>query len=170
MPKYKRLQRLLYHPCSYRQHLKTAHRALQRLFLRLYPLNRPRYQTDKSGYNTARVTLERITAPPAHTRYQRRAGRFAGQHSRPIIIMYIRGGGQRCAPCYGSMPDGAAYSRPCKPGGVSMFPTPGGLQSGTGSAWHTPPGGAVHQRGAAGGAEPLTATAVSLFGLSPDSQ
>lgn len=76
----------------YRQHLKTAHRALQRLFLRLYPLNRPRYQTDKSGYNTARVTLERITAPPAHTRYQRRAGRFAGQHSRPIIIMYIRGG------------------------------------------------------------------------------
>lgn len=32
------------------------------------------------------------------------------------------------------------------------------------------PGGAVQQRGAAGGAEPLTATAVSLFGLSPDSQ
>lgn len=31
------------------------------------------------------------------------------------------------------------------------------------------PGGAVQQQGAAGGAEPLTATAVSLFGLSPDS-
>ena len=53
---------------------------------------------------------------------------------------------------------------------------PGGLQSGIGqrsgrtvSVWHPPPGGAVQQRGAAGGAEPLTATAVSLFGLSPDS-
>lgn len=34
-------------------------------------------------------------------------------------------------PCYGSMPDGAAYHRPCKPGGVSMLLTPGGLRSGT---------------------------------------
>lgn len=58
--------------------------------------------------------------PPAHTRYQRRAGRCAGQHSCPIIIRYIR-----VCPCYGSIPDGAAYRRPCQPGGVSMFPTPG---------------------------------------------
>lgn len=46
---------------------------------------------------------------------------------------------------------------------------PGGLRSGTGSAVraHPPPGGTVQQQGR--GAELLTATAVSLFGLSPDS-
>ena len=48
----------LYHPCH-----KTAHRALQRLSLRLHPLNRPRYQTDTSGYNTTCDTLEGIPAP-----------------------------------------------------------------------------------------------------------
>lgn len=47
----------------YRQHSKTAHEALQALFLRFDPFNRPRYQTDTSGYNTACATLERITAP-----------------------------------------------------------------------------------------------------------
>ena len=114
----------------YHQRHKTAHRALQGLFLRLHPLNRPQYQTDKSGYNTACDTLEGIhvlrraqpipdtTATP---------GRCTGQHRPPIIIRYIRG----CsgAPCCRSMPDGATYRRPCQPGGVSMFPT-----SGTGSA------------------------------------
>ena len=66
------------------------------------------------------------TAPPA-TRWsvsQRRntssaypdtsATPYAVQVStdRPIIIRYIR-----VRPCYGSMPDSAAYRRPCKPGG-----------------------------------------------------
>ena len=32
----------------------------------------------------------RAATPPAHTRYQRHAGRCAGQHRPPIIIMYIR--------------------------------------------------------------------------------
>nr|DAI88131.1 MAG TPA: hypothetical protein [Bacteriophage sp.] len=36
------------------------------------------------------------------------------------------------------------------------------------TAQRTSPAGAVQQQGS--GAEPLTATAVSLFGLSPDSQ
>lgn len=35
---------------------------------------------------------------------------------------------------------------------------------------HASPAGQPSSRGAAGGAEPLAATAVSLFGLSPDSQ
>ena len=39
------------------------------------------------------------------------AGRCTGQHSRTIIIRYIKG--QRFAPCYGSMPNGAAR----QPGG-----------------------------------------------------
>ena len=41
---------------------KTAHRALQALFLWLVPFYRRRYQTDTSGYNTACTTLEHITA------------------------------------------------------------------------------------------------------------
>lgn len=112
--------------------------------------------------------------PPAHTRHQRHAGRYTGQHSRPIIIRYIRV--QRCA-CRGSMQDSAAYHRPCQPGGVSILPTPGGLRSGTGqqtgrtgSARPLHPAGQSSSRSATGGAEPLTAVAVSLFGLSPDSQ
>ena len=91
---YKRLQRVLpcqcnlYNPCP-----KTAHTALQWLFLRLCPLNRPQYQTDKSGYNTTCDTLEGIHAPgrtqpiPNTTATQ---GRCTGQHRPPIIIMYIR--------------------------------------------------------------------------------
>lgn len=91
----------------YSQRHKTAHRALQRLFLRLCPLNRPRYQTDTNGYNTTRATLERIHAPgraqpiPDTTAT---LGRCTGQHRPPIIIRYIRvqnmpvSAGQ-CLPC-----------------------------------------------------------------------
>lgn len=62
-----------------------------------------------------------------------------------------------------------------QPGGVSILPTPGGCRSGTGSAVRAGRSGALHpagqssSRGTAGGAEPLAATAASLFGLSPDS-
>lgn len=59
-----------------------------------------------------------------YQRYHRHAGRCTGHSSRPIIIRYIRV--QLCAPCYRSMPDSAAYRRPCQPGGVSMLPTPCG--------------------------------------------
>lgn len=78
---------------------KTAHRALQWLFLRLCPLKRTRYQTDTSGYNTACATLERLPAPgrtPTHTRYQRHVGTLCRQAQPPIIIRYIRA--QRRAP------------------------------------------------------------------------
>lgn len=47
----------------YRPRRKTAHRALQGVPMRLHQFNRPRYQTNTSGYNTACATLERITAP-----------------------------------------------------------------------------------------------------------
>ena len=50
-------------PCNFNsQHSKTAHKALQWLFLRLCPLNHPRYQTDTNGYNTTYDTLEHVTA------------------------------------------------------------------------------------------------------------
>mgnify|MGYP001659535266 CR=1 FL=1 len=107
----------------YSSHRKTTHRALQWRFLQFTPFYRRRYQTDTSGYNIARATLERLPAPgrpapiPDTIATPRRC---IAQHSRPIIIMYIR-----AYPCYRSMPDCATYRRPCKPGGVSMLPTPG---------------------------------------------
>lgn len=141
----------------YRTLRKTAHRALQELFPRFDPFYCTRYQTDTTSHCTTCATLERITAPerpPAHTRYHNHAGRYTGQHSRPIIIRYIRG------------------RRPCQPGGVSILPTPGGLRSGTGQQSGRSGSarrGQSNSRGAASGAEPLTATAAAFFGLSPDS-
>lgn len=135
----------LYHP----RH-KTAHGALQWLFLRLRPLNRPRYQTDKSSYNTTCVTLEGIHAPgrpPAHTRYHRHAGRCTGQRSRPIIIRYVRGCSisQTTQSRRGQLLPSAdrwqvlarcQQYRPGAPADGSAPPPvqgqPGGLQSGTG--------------------------------------
>lgn len=130
----------------YSQHRKTANTALQWLFLRFAPLNRPRYQTDTSGYNTACATLEHAHAPkrpPAHTRYQHHAGRCTAQRNRPIIIRYIR-------------VRSVFVIDPC--------------QTVQHIADHASPAGQSSSGDAAGGAEPLTATAVSLFGLSPDNQ
>lgn len=70
--------------------------------------------------------------------------RCAAHHSRPIIIRHIRV--QRRAPV------------------MDLCQTVQQI------ADHASPAGQSSSRGASGGAEPLTATAVSLFGLSPDSQ
>lgn len=107
----------------YSSHRKTAHGALQALFMRFSLFHRPRYQTDTSGYNTTCDTLEHITATQHLQRIPDTIAtprRCIAQHSRPIIIMHIR-----VQPCYRSMPDGATHRRPCQPGGVSMLPTPG---------------------------------------------
>lgn len=172
----------------YRPRHKTVHRALQWLFLRFAPFYYRRYQTDTSGYNTSCATLERITAPQ-HLQHipecNRHTGRCTGQHSRPIIIRYIR-----VRPCYGSVPDSAADCRPCQPGGVSgtnpahllrgqrlhlykVSPAacnlaPVSSQGAPAGTIH--PAGQSSGKGRAGGAESLTAIAVSFFGLSPDSQ
>lgn len=108
----------------YSQRHKTACRTLQALFLRFHTLNRQRYQTDTSGYNTACTTLERITAP--HQTLYRPA-----QH--PIIIRYIRA---------------ATYRRPCQPGGVSVSTCTGSAQRL--AIWHPPPDGAVKRQGRGG--------------------
>lgn len=47
----------------YHQRRKTAHMALQGLFLRFAPFYHRRYQTDTIDYNATCTTLERITAP-----------------------------------------------------------------------------------------------------------
>lgn len=68
-------------------------------FPEICPIPPPRYQTGKSGYNTTCATLERITAPQ-HLQHipdtSVTPGRCTAQHSRPIIIRYIRA--QQCAP------------------------------------------------------------------------
>lgn len=174
---YKRLQRVLCRSYKlYHQRRKTAHRALQERFRRLCPFNRSLYQTDASGYNTACSTLERITAPQ-HLQHipdtTVTPGRCTAQRRPPIIIRYIR---VRGCPCYGSMPAGAAYYRPCQPGGgldasharrLEVWHWVSG-QGGHSSTIH--PAGQSSSRGVAGGAEPLAALAAALFGLSPDSQ
>lgn len=103
----------------YSQRRKTAHRALQWRFLRLFPLSSQRYQTGKSGYNAACATLDSIPAtgrpaPIPDTSATPDALHRSAQP--PYYNKVYKGAGVR--PCYGSMPDGAAYRRLCKPGGV----------------------------------------------------
>ena len=150
----------------YRTRYKTAHKALQGIFLQLCPLNSPRHQTDTSGYNTACATLERITASQ-HLQYipdtRRHAGRYTGQHSRPIIIRYIRA--QRCAPVIDPCQTVQHIADHASPAACDLAPVSSeGAPAGT-----LHPAGQSSGRGAAGGAEPLAACAATLFGLSPDS-
>lgn len=140
----------LYRPCH-----KTAHMALQALFL-LFVMFCRRCVAGTSGYIASLAPSWSVSHAPG----------------RPIIIRYIRM--QGCA-CYGSMLDSAADRRPCKPGGglytsharrLAVWHRVSG-QAGRSSALH--PAGQSSGKDAAGGAEPLAATAASLFGLSPDS-
>ena len=91
---YKRLQHVLCHLCNY-----TANAAKQHTWL----CSGFSYDcTSSTAYNTRptqtaiippapcwRVSQHRRTSS-AYPRYHRHAGRYTGQHSRPIIIMYIR--------------------------------------------------------------------------------
>ena len=88
-------------------------------------------------------------APPAYTRYHRHAGRCTSQHSRPIIIRYIRV--QQCAPVIDPCQTVQHTTDHSSPAAVSMLPTPRGLRSGTGSARHSQPGGQSSSKVTAGG-------------------
>ena len=153
----------LYHQCH-----KIAYKALQGLFLRLFPLNRPRYQTDTSSYNTTCATLERLPAPgrpPPIPDTTATPGRCTGQHRPSIIIRYIRG-------CSGA-PLSWIHARRCSisqtmpaAAGSRCFPRPAACNLAPGQR----SGAAVQSSSRSGrAAEPLAATAASLFGLSPDS-
>ena len=165
---YKRLQRVLCCPCSY-----TAHAAKQRTGLYSgVSVN----LTHSSVHNTVTTqanyappaprwsTSQRGAAHPARTRYQSHAGRCTGQHSRPIIIRYIRVRTPQ------TMPARRGQLLPC----VDRWQVlthcqqyrPGAPADGSASQ---PVQGQSSSRSAAGGAEPLAALAAALFGLSPDS-
>lgn len=102
----------------YRTCRKTAHRALQRLFLRFAPFNRPQYQTGKSGYNAACATLEHITAP----QHLQRIPKYK-RHARTLC-------NSAQPPYYNKVYKGAAYRRPCKSGGVSVSTCTGSARRG----------------------------------------
>lgn len=173
----------------YSKRRKTSHGALQRIFLRFDPLNRHRYKADTIGYNTACATLERITAPghpPAHTRYQRHAGTLH-RSAQPHTMQARRGQLLPCVDRWQVLTRCQQY-RPGAPADVSASPPVKGQPGGGLDAsharrlavWHRVIGQSGHSgtlhpaeqssRSAAGSAEPLAAFAVSLFGLSPDSQ
>lgn len=159
----KRLQRLFCRPCNYTAQTSKSFTRLYRGISVDFPYS--------SAHNTAATQAAYAPLAPCW-RASRHAGRCTAQHSRPIIIMYIRV--QGCAPVMDPCPavhhstDHANGSGSVHSACIRCRDQRSGWRSGTGSAWHTPPGGAVQQQGH-GGAEPLTATAASLFGLSPDS-
>lgn len=143
---------------------QNAHRALQTLFLRLCPLNHPRYQTDTNGYNTTYDTLEHVTAAQrlqhvpdtsrhaetlhssAQTAYYNNVYKGAGV--RRLLWIHAR----RCN-IPQTMPDRRDQ----------LLPSADRWQVLTRCQQSS-------SRRAAGGAEPLAALAAALFGLSPDSQ
>lgn len=105
-------------------------------------------------------------------------GRCTGQHSRPIIIMYIRAlrllwiHARRCSISQtmqarrGLIPLCADRWQVLRPAACNLAPVSGqGAPAGT-----LHPAGQSSSRGAAGSAEPLAALAADFFGLSPDSQ
>ena len=174
MPKYKRLQRLLYHPCSYTANTSKQHTELYMGFSCDY--------TRSTDHDTRPAQAVIIPLAQSWSVSQRRSTsstyqipatrRTLYRPAQPRYYNNVYKGAAVCH-CYGSMPNGAAYRRPCEPGGVSMLPTPGGLQSGTGqqSARHPPPGGAVQQQRARRATRNhWRLVAASFFGLSPDSQ
>lgn len=129
---YKRLQRVLCRPCNY-----TAHTTKQ--LTGLY-MGFSCGCTRSTAHNT-RPTQAAIIPPvprwsvcqrpDALNRYQILTPRRTLHSSAQTAYYNKVYKGAWVRPCYRFMPDGAAYHRPCQPGGVSMLPTPG-----MGLAWH----------------------------------
>ena len=112
-------------------HAVTAHTAKRHTWLyRRFSCDFP--------YSTARDTRPTKAAIiPCATRWstsQRRSTSSAYQIPAPRRTLYRTAQppyynnvykGVAVCPCYRSMPDGATHRKPCQPGGVLMFPTPG---------------------------------------------
>lgn len=94
---YKRLQRVLFRPCSY-----TANTTKQHVWLYRRVSCDLSNSTDADTRPTQAAIIppaprwsvsQRLDGLHRYPRYQRHAGRCTGQHSRPIIIRYIRAHG-----------------------------------------------------------------------------
>lgn len=150
----------------YCQRHKTAH-MLQWRFLRLYQLNRRKYQTDTNSYNTACDTLEHITAPHClqcipDTSSAQDAVQFstAAYYNEVYKMVQHTADHASLAGASPTVCESLASAAPCAPAEVSASP-PAQAQPGGGinasharrlavwhrSAWHPPPGGAVQRQG-----------------------
>ena len=167
---HKRLQRVLCHKCSYKAHTTKQCTELCRVISsylpcfavvvwRVHPAML--YSLQGAGRHTDKRNVS------ADTRYQRRAGRCAAHHSRPIIIRYTRV--QGCAPVIDPCQTVQHIADHASPAGSRCFQRPAACSLAPGQPDTLHPAGQSSSRGAAGGAEPLTAFAATLFGLSPDS-
>ena len=181
---YKRLQRVLCHPCSYTAHAEKHHTGLYSGF--------SCGLTHSAAHDTRPTKADITLSAPRWSVSQRRSASSAYQipdatpdtaqvstaayHASPAGSSPTVCGSLACA-ASGAPAEGSA-SPPVQgqPGGVSIPPTPGGLQSGTGqqsertgSVWHPPPGGTVRQ-GRGGRRGTIGGYRRSSFGLSPDSQ
>ena len=172
---HKRLQRVLFRPCNYTAHVTKQRTGLYRRFSGYLPRS--------TAYNT-RQTKADITPPVPRWRAYRQAlhlNRYKIQPPRrtlyrarqpPIIIRYIRV--QQCAPVVNPCQTAHHNADHASPAGSRCFPRPAACNLAPVSSQGAPDWpGTLHPAGQSSGkgaAEPLTATAVSLFGLSPDSQ
>lgn len=105
----------------YRLNLKSVYRALQCLFqlftvfYAYYPAVHPAmlYSLQGAGGHTSAQSTSSAyqIPPPRRTLYS---------SAQPPYYNNVYKGA-RVRPCYGSMPDSAAYRRPCQPGGVSSY-------------------------------------------------
>lgn len=166
---YKRLQHVLRRQCNYTTLTAKAFTGICRGFSgnlprfaavvwRVYPAML--YSLQDAGGHTGKRN------DSTDNKYQRHAGRCTGQHSRPIIIRYIRA--QGCAavtdPCQ-TVQHIADYASPAEDDSHAWIKPWHRISLAL--SWHM--SGIMFFPGI-GGAKPLTAAAVSLFGLSPDSQ
>lgn len=122
----------------YRPHRKTAHRALQAFFRPFAVFCRccmagasdyttppaPRWSTSRHRNASSAYQIP----PPRRTLYSSTQTAYYNNVYKGATVR----------PCYGSMPDGAAYRRPCQPGGVCSYRG--------GSLASAAPGGAVQQQ------------------------
>lgn len=121
----------------YRQHYKTANRALQVRFRQFDPFHRIQYQTGKSGYNTACAAMKHITAPQHLHRYQippPRRTLYRAAQPPYYNKVYIRA--QRCSPVIDPCQTVQHSADHASPAAVTL--------------WHTPPGGQSSGRGRGG--------------------
>lgn len=159
---YKRLQRLFCHQCKY-----TAHAAKQRTVLySVFSVD----LTYSSAHNTVTTQADYTPPAPRWSVSQRRSISSAYQIQPPRRTLYS----SAQPPYYNNVYKGAPllwiHARRCS---ISQtMPARRGLNTSHAwrlVIWHRVSLSPSIRRGRAGGAEPLTATAVSLFGLSPDS-
>ena len=159
---YKRLQRLLSCQCSlYRPHRKAAHRALQALFqlfavffhccAAVHP-DIPHHLRHAGAYHSTAAPLPIPDTTATQDAVQASTACYYKRYIRVRPLLWLHARQSSISQTMPARRGQRLHLYEVSPEAVSMLPTPGGLQSGTGSAVkaHPPPGGAVQQQGCGG--------------------